>query len=39
MIGLWQDLSELLQREVDLSTEKDLKWWVKPNALKDAVSL
>lgn len=39
MIGLWQDLTELLGREVDLSTEKGLKKWVKPHALKDAVSL
>lgn len=39
MIGLWQDLTELLGREVDLSTEKGLKKWVKPHALKDTVSL
>lgn len=39
MIGLWQDLTELLQREVDLCTEKGLKRWIKPNALKDAVAL
>ena len=39
MVGLWQDLTELLGREVDLSTEKSLKRWVKPQVLKDAVNL
>jgi len=36
MVGLWQDLTELLEREVDLSTEKNLKRWIKTGALKDA---
>lgn len=39
MVGLWLDLKDLLGREVDISTEKSLKRWIKPNALKDAVPL
>jgi hypothetical protein len=39
MVGLWQDLTKLLGREVDLTTEKSLKRWVKPHALRDAVPL
>ena len=37
LIGLWQDLTELLEREVDVSTEKELKPRIRSNALKDAV--
>ncbi|MBZ0316213.1 MAG: nucleotidyltransferase family protein [Anaerolineae bacterium] len=39
VIGLQQDLAELLQREVNLSTDETLKEFIRPHALKDAVPL
>lgn len=39
LVGLWLDLKELLGREVDLSTDTSLKEYVRPHAMKDAVSL
>jgi predicted nucleotidyltransferase len=39
VVGLWQELGELLEREVDLSTDKTLLDDVRPYALKDAVQL
>lgn len=38
-IGLWLDLKELLQCEVDLSSDDTLKEYVRPSALRDAVPL
>ena len=37
LIGLWQDLTELLECDVDVSTEKELKPSIRQQALKDAV--
>jgi len=39
LVGLWLDLTDLLGREVDLSTDESLKDYVRPQALKDAVPL
>ena len=39
LVGLWLDLKELMGREVDLSTDEGLKDYVRPSALRDAVSL
>jgi predicted nucleotidyltransferase len=39
LVGLWLDLTDLLGREVDLSTDESLKDYVRPHALKDAVPL
>ena len=39
LVGLWLDLTELVGREVDLSTEEGLKDYVRPSALRDAVTL
>ncbi len=39
LVGLWLDLKELLGREVDLSTDTSLKEYVRPHAMKGAVSL
>jgi hypothetical protein len=39
VVGLWQDLSDLFECDVDVVTEKTLKRWVRPHVLKDAVSL
>src|SRR5690349_13544711 len=38
-VGLWQALGELLNREVDLSTDDTIKPAIKPYALKDATPL
>lgn len=38
-VGLWLDLKELLQREVDLSSDDTLKEYVRLSALRDAVPL
>ena len=39
MIGLWQDLTELLGCEVDLSSDASLKQWIKPQVLEEAIPL
>ncbi len=39
LVGLWLDLKDLLEREVDLSTDEGLRDHIRPNALKDAVAL
>lgn len=39
VIGLWQDLGDLLECDVDVVTEAALKRQIKPHVLKDAVSL
>lgn len=39
LVGLWLDLTDLLGREVDLSTDESLKDYVRLDALKDAVPL
>ncbi|MBL8134687.1 MAG: nucleotidyltransferase family protein [Anaerolineae bacterium] len=36
VVGLWVRLKELLGREVDLSTDRTLKEFVRPRALKEA---
>jgi hypothetical protein len=38
-VGLWLDLKELLQREVDLSSDDTLKEYIRSSALRDAVPL
>jgi predicted nucleotidyltransferase len=38
-IGLWQDLTELIGREVDLSVEKNLREEFRNDILRDATSL
>src|SRR5690349_5661820 len=38
-VGLWLDLKQLLQREVNLSSDDTLKDYVKVSALRDAVPL
>jgi uncharacterized protein len=39
LVGLWLDLKDLLGREVDLSTDRSIKEYVRRNALKEAVPL
>jgi len=39
LVGLWLDLTDLLGREVDLSTDTSLKPYVRPHALRDAIPL
>lgn len=39
LVGLWLDLQELLGREVDLSTERSLKDYIRPSVLREAVPL
>ncbi len=39
LVGLWLDLTDLLGREVDLSTDESLKDYVRPYAMKDAIPL
>ncbi len=39
LVGLWLDLTDLLGREVDLSTDDSLKDYVRPYAMKDAIPL
>ena len=39
LVGLWLDLRDLIGREVNLSTDEGLKDYVRPSALKDAVTL
>ncbi len=39
LVGLWLDLTELMERDVDLSTDEGLKDYVRPYALRDAVAL
>jgi uncharacterized protein len=39
LVGLWLDLKDLIGREVNLSTDEGLKDYVRPSALKDAVTL
>ena len=39
LVGLWLDLTDLMGREVDLSTDYGIKEHVKRNALRDAVEL
>ncbi|NUQ03595.1 MAG: nucleotidyltransferase family protein [Anaerolineae bacterium] len=36
VVGLWVRLKELLGREVDLSTERTLKEFIRPRALREA---
>jgi uncharacterized protein len=38
-VGFWLDLKELLQREVNLSSDDTLKEYVRSSALRDAVPL
>jgi len=38
-VRLWQDLTALLDRDVDVSTPETLREGVRPNALRDAVPL
>ena len=38
-VGLWQDLSELLGREIDVCTEDSLREGIREDALRDLVAL
>jgi predicted nucleotidyltransferase len=39
LVGLWQDLEELLGRKVDVVEDEGLHWYIKDRVLKEAVSL
>jgi uncharacterized protein len=39
LVGLWQDLQDLLGREVNLSTDEGLRDHMKSNILHDAIAL
>lgn len=38
-VALWQELQDLLGREVDLVTEASLHWYIRDQVLKEAVPL
>lgn len=39
LVGLWQDLEELLERKVDVVEEQGLHWYIRDRVLQEAVSL
>lgn len=39
LVGLWQDLEELLWRKVDVVEDEGLHWYIRDRVLKEAVSL
>lgn len=39
LVGLWQDLEELLGRKVDVIEPGGLHWYIKDRVLKEAVPL
>lgn len=39
LVGLWQDLEELLGRKVDVVEDEGLHWYIRDRVLKEAVSL
>lgn len=39
LVGLWQDLEELLDRKVDVVEAGGLHWYIRDKVLKEAVPL
>jgi uncharacterized protein len=39
LVGLWLDLQDLLERDVNLSTDEGLREYMKSNVLRDAITL
>ena len=39
LVGLWQDLEELLGRKVDVVEPEGLHWYVRDRVIKEAVPL
>lgn len=39
LVGLWQDLEELLGRKVDVVEPEGLHWYIRDRVLKEAVPL